>query len=343
MFISTSSSYATGLNNFAQIIDPTGNVGFGITPLSRLHAIGASGSTGITPNTSTILTLDHFDEEGYIQFLTDNNRESGILFGNALNASDGGIIYNTADTRDLRFRTSGNNTRMTIAGDGNVGIGVTAPVTQLHVVGGTDATLTSGSGYLQTGASTNINILMDDNEIMARNNGAAANLFLNLDGGDVRIGSGAAAFQFAISTNSAAKPTSSAWTVSSDARLKENVRPFQDGLALVQKIDPVWFTYNGRAGTPRETGVGTIAQEFQKIAPYMVREWKHEEEDGSSDGTFLAIDYGPMDFVLVNAIKELNAKVEATQEENRELRALLLQLLQERGLDATLKAEGTSR
>ena len=104
--------------------------------------------------------------------------------------------------------------------------------------------------------------------------------------------------------NSAAKPTSSSWTVASDRRLKQDVKPFEGGLDLVQKINPVWFTYNGRANMPRETGVGTIAQELEKVASYMVTEW---ERDGEK---YKAVDYGAMDFILVNAIKEQQVQIE---------------------------------
>ena len=65
--------------------------------------------------------------------------------------------------------------------------------------------------------------------------------------------------------NSAAKPIRSAWTVPSDARLKTNVSPFNDGLNVLMAIDPIWFNYNGIAGMPTdERGVGTIAKALQE-------------------------------------------------------------------------------
>jgi len=71
--------------------------------------------------------------------------------------------------------------------DGNVGIGTKTPVVKLHVVGGTD-TAPGGGGYIVAGSTTSLNISIDDNEIMARNNGQAATLTLNNDGGDVKFG-----------------------------------------------------------------------------------------------------------------------------------------------------------
>ena len=66
---------------------------------------------------------------------------------------------------------------------GNVGIGIT-PAVKLHVNGGTDASPASG-GYIVSGSTAAENIAIDNNEIMARNNGTTSTLFLNNSGGDV--------------------------------------------------------------------------------------------------------------------------------------------------------------
>jgi hypothetical protein len=52
--------------------------------------------------------------------------------------------------------------------------------------GGSDASL-GGGGYVTIGPVTGANIVIDNNEIMARNNGAVSTLYLNNDGGSVRV------------------------------------------------------------------------------------------------------------------------------------------------------------
>jgi len=69
---------------------------------------------------------------------------------------------------------------------GSVGIGTTTPEVKLHVEGGTDASL-AGSGYIVSGATNGVNIAIDNDEIMARNNGDPSTLWLNYNGGDVII------------------------------------------------------------------------------------------------------------------------------------------------------------
>jgi len=63
----------------------------------------------------------------------------------------------------------------------------TADVTSVvSITGGTDSEPGSG-GFLVTGSVASLNVSIDNNEIMARNNGAPATLTLNNDGGDVVI------------------------------------------------------------------------------------------------------------------------------------------------------------
>jgi len=50
-----------------------------------------------------------------------------------------------------------------------------------------DASLSSTLHALQTGLTSGANMIFDTNEIMARNNGAGADLFLNADGAKIRI------------------------------------------------------------------------------------------------------------------------------------------------------------
>lgn len=82
-----------------------------------------------------------------------------------------------------------------------MGISNSTPLTKLHILNGQDAGLpNTNNGYLMLGPGTSTNLIFDNNEIMARNNGAPAELTFQNDGGTMRIGNVAvpSGYRFAV-------------------------------------------------------------------------------------------------------------------------------------------------
>jgi hypothetical protein len=95
---------------------------------------------------------------------------------------------NTASTLFLNYW--GGNTSIGYDENGKVGIGLTAPVAKLQVNGGVDASLTT-HGFIMAGLSNSVNVVMDNNEIMARDNGTASTFHIQHDAGNLLLcGSG---------------------------------------------------------------------------------------------------------------------------------------------------------
>jgi hypothetical protein len=88
-------------------------------------------------------------------------------------------------------------------------------------------------------------------------------------------------------------------TAYSDARLKENVQTIQDAVSLTKRLRGVFYD---RIDTG-EHGVGVIAQELREVLPQVVSD---------NDGT-LSVAYGNLVGVLIEAVKELSARVEALE------------------------------
>ena len=95
-------------------------------------------------------------------------------------------------------------------------------------------------------------------------------IVLNPSGGNVGVGMNPS-YQLQLSTDSAAKPSTSTWTVPSDARLKQNIRDLEGGLAVIERLHVIEAEYNGLAGTPAGARVvGFLAHELREILPTAV-------------------------------------------------------------------------
>jgi uncharacterized coiled-coil protein SlyX len=94
---------------------------------------------------------------------------------------------------------------------------------------------------------------------------------------------------------------------SSDIRLKENIQPIQNALSKIESISG--NTYDWKAGyeeihSHKGNDVGVIAQEIEEILPQIVT---------NRDNGFKAVQYEKIIPLLIEAIKELSAKIKGLE------------------------------
>lgn len=89
-------------------------------------------------------------------------------------------------------------------------------------------------------------------------------------------------------------------TSNSDERLKSNIQTITHALAITKQLRGTAYIKDGKAS------LGLIAQEVQRILPQLV----HEGADG-----YLSVSYGNIVAVLIEAVKELSARVEELEKE----------------------------
>jgi hypothetical protein len=77
---------------------------------------------------------------------------------------------------------------LTILKSADIGVVTDTPQAKLHISEGNDTGLGANNGFLLLGETSGANISMDNNEIMAKNNGNAADLNLQIEGGNLKIG-----------------------------------------------------------------------------------------------------------------------------------------------------------
>ncbi len=129
----------------------------------------------------------------------------------------------------------------------------------------------------------------------------------------------------------------------SDKRLKKDAKDFNYGLDEVLALSPIYYKYNGKAGTEsEETHVGIYAQDLRKVAPELVGEFKYEEteieviEDGQevevktsiekSAETYLNIQESSIKYMLINAIKEQQVQLEEKEAAIQDLKTEVSEL-----------------
>ena len=104
------------------------------------------------------------------------------------------------------------------------------------------------------------------------------------------------------------------WTAVSDARIKTVDGDYTPGLAELLQLRPVTYRYRPNCGisATATSYVGLIAQEVAAVLPDMVHT-TNGIIDGQPVTDLLSLDVNELQYVLLNAIKELSARVEALE------------------------------
>ncbi len=280
-------------------IDNVGNVGIGTTsPDKQLH----------------LYRNDTDTTNGQIIVEQDGTGDASIEF------------YATAVTRwmvgldnsdDDKFKISGSgsnladNTRLTIDTVGNVGIGTNSPAIDLHVkADGPGIQVEDDSGpitRLYSGDSSGFVGTMTAHPFEIRSGGNPYVYILN--NGDVGIGRTPTTNDLEVE-GTASKTASGDWLANSDRRIKKNIKPIENALDTIKKLNPVTFQYTDDYQSKHKVGDKTywnfIAQEYQEVFPESVK-GSGEMLDNKE---ILQMESGSAQVVAIKAIQELTKRIE---------------------------------
>jgi hypothetical protein len=297
----TNHSFVLASNNLERMrIADNGNVGIGtINPTNRFQI-------GINPTT--------FNNNDFVVSNTD---------GSIAMHNHAGSSYLMGSNR-LDIQAAGQGISITTAG--NLGVGTTNPFTNtwsrtLEVHNSANSKITASSGgfnsplrmemYASTtpiwGIPNGVGAIgTQTNHTLAFVTNYIPRMYLSTNG-NLGIGINNPTFQLQLGTNSAAKPGTSTWTISSDENLKNIDGKYLKGLKEIIALNPIQYNYKNTMDKKFDNSVldekfyGYSAQEVAKIFPEAVK----EDNDG-----YLTLNIHPILIAYNNAIKELNAKVE---------------------------------
>jgi hypothetical protein len=277
------------------VVDASGNVGIGTASPSAKLDLGVATAVN---QTQMVLARQVLPADQSFRFIakSGSGTAAGAEFfklGLDYNGTDNAFInfYRGGSTTGgfITFSTDNNTERMRIDASGNLGIGGT-PQEKLWVKNGaTEVVRDAGTGNsvyfrMHHSGSTIIN-----HQISSNTNYDIVNI-----GNGVRL-----------------VLNGSSWGAISDERKKKNIKPLEYGLAQISAIKPVRFDYKTEE-TDESSRVGFIAQELLPV----VKEAVHGSED--TEYSVTPVDLIP---VLVKAIQELAAKVDAQAAEIEALKA----------------------
>lgn len=248
-------------------------------------------------------------------------------------------LTNSNHSSYLALNTSGNIFLNSNADDVKFGIGTSSPDTKLTVNGAIKAaqTLIVDNANTNSGTAPDITLGSASGEGIGSQRTSGTNQYgldfytnftkkmVILQNGNTGIGTNTPGFKLEVN-GSAAKPGGGTWSATSDRRLKQNIRPYQDGLSTLIRINPVHYQYNEKSGYDIfAEHIGVIAQELQAVAPYMVAESPVIAEDGQP---YLTVDNSAMMYMLINAVKEQQEMIDHLNKENTSLSATIEKLKQ---------------
>lgn len=313
----------TGPNYFA------GNVGIGTTapaaPLTITNNVGSG-------------YLDNYSE---YQIILYDGGSAASSYGMGIKGST--MVFNSG-VGAYSFDRAGTTSAMVITTGGNVGIGVTSPSQSLEVSG--SVSLNNGGSIYGSDSSTanSLSLLSapaakDGANIYlyGRTHNAAGRLDLrtatntndttqimrfikrNTSDTDTLLGYWRSNGDFVVlgsATNCTIGVGTSNTACSSDARLKDRVKPIENALEKILTLSGVTFHWNQFKDSKPEH-MGLIAQDVQRVFPQLIS----KDDDG-----YLQLDYSGLVAPLIEAVKTLAQRVSTFAADGNAMRAQLASL-----------------
>jgi hypothetical protein len=296
----------------AVYINSSGNVGIGTASASSFNSAGlplvvgsGSGNTGMTIYSGTA-------NYGSLHFAD----------GTAGADSYRGAINYFHSENAMRFYTNGTQ-RAIIDSLGNVGIGTNSPTN----FGGTNVNVTAANSTVYasqlwtSGAYVMQALVQESGAVMAV--GARSNHHFAIATNDTERARFSSTGGFSVGTTAnpgagAIFATGNITAYYSDARLKDFKGKIGDALYKVSQLNGYYYTENEKAEefgyNNKELQVGVSAQEVQAVLPEVVTAAPFDlDADGISKSgeDYMTVRYEKLVPLLIEAIKELKAEVEA--------------------------------
>lgn len=274
---------------------------------------------------------DYFDNEGTFLSGIGSNRDD-------VGGKSGLVLVNSDLTRNAylsgKWWENANLGILQIFGQNDDGGGLngTLAVAELQAVDQSGNTSANLSLFNSVSTGTSIETIL----IQSNNGTGAASIAVNDSSGVVAIDMDGSTGNLTATGTVAADilQSTSGGVQTSDRRLKKNIQSLDNSLENTLKMRGVSYQWKDESKS-QSNQIGVIAQEVEVIYP----EFVHTNDKGMK-----AVNYAQMTAVLIEAIKELNAKVQSLEKENSTLKASLSEVeTLRKEMDLLMKMLGSSK
>lgn len=319
--------YANGGAGYFWMHPSNGNVTLGSAPTdtARLHIAQPSGTAmAIRMTWSTGDANMWIDDNGWLRMTAASNAGVALIHGSAYfcppadQATNlGHPNYRWANGYFVNgqfYGSLGVSASLTVSGNTTISGNVTVSSTltansNLNVPNGTVT-----AAALTTGGATNTSSLVCG---VSTFNGTMRVFAEILPGAnDTRTVGNAQNLFSGIYCVNGYKTTGASWSTVSDDRTKvmDAFRPYEQGLGVVLKLEPVWYTYNGDYGQPAgATLVGFRSSHLREVMPELVETLPVARAEGEPEEEIDTVNVSNLTYAFINAIKELHARVEVLE------------------------------
>jgi len=314
------------MDNFNYVLECpnfTGNVGVGTAaPDSKLTILhGNLHFSNLNLSSASQILFDR----GGAASVSGGQASAGMVYNGGLSGGNEALVFNVSAGNDYRFKEGGDDL-LSISDAGTLRIGSANTSNQSNLI------FSRGAASTITGQQASIGMIYNgglsgSNEALTFNVTSGNDYRFKVNGTDLmsikdsgNIGVGTTSPSYKLHVNGSVAGTS-AYNNLSDVRLKKDVGPIVNAMAIVERLRGVRFRW--RAGSERTVGadfdlpiekpqLGFLAQELQTALPEAVIV-------APGDDAIMSVEETKVIPVLVEAIKQQQADIRRLQREVRQL------------------------